>query len=154
MYVGKNGRKIPLDPATELPHDCPMRENTTRILEHRVPAAEVMRVQEEEKKSFDEVADQIRNDHGNETVYDMSRPKPTSTPKQEFVDHTVGTKGLSKVKIFSNETKADTENEYNKFLADNKDKIKTQGAHDHVTNQGEQEPLEFTIYLYYEEVTT
>jgi hypothetical protein len=52
MQVGKNGKKIPLDPATELPHDCPMRDKPS--------------VPKEEKKSFDEVAEQIRNDHGNE----------------------------------------------------------------------------------------
>jgi hypothetical protein len=66
MQVGKNGKKIPLDPATELPHDCPMRDKPSQ------PAP----------KSFDEAAEQIRNDHGNETVYD-------SPPKQEYLDHTL-----------------------------------------------------------------
>ena len=114
MQVGKNGRKIPLDPATELPHDCPMRDK---------PQPPPSTAQKEEKKSFDEVADQIRNDHGNETVYDIIPPKqgpfgPTAIykeakelqagrieaphyvlpaeDKKEFVDHTLGTKGYFK----------------------------------------------------------
>jgi hypothetical protein len=78
MQVGKNGKKIPLDPATELPHDCPMRDKPSQ--QQPYP--------KEEKKSFDEVAEQIRNDHGNETVYD-SPPKPTPAPKQEYLDHTL-----------------------------------------------------------------
>jgi len=95
-----------------------------------------------------------KNDHGNETYSPRVEGKileqgNETTTLKSFVDHTL--KGLSKCKIFSYDSKADTEIEYNKFLAENKDRIKTQGAHDHVTNQGEQEPLRFTIYLYYEE---
>jgi len=131
----KSGRMIPLDPETKKPHECPVEiktdENQTELSK-----------QNEEKLKKNGHA--VETEKGKETHQGF----PISE-KSEYVDHTL--KGLSKVKIFSNETKSDTEIEYNKFLADNKDKIKTQGAHDHVTNQGEQEPLQYTIYLYYEE---
>jgi len=131
MQVGKNGKKIPLDPATELPHDCPMRDKPTTV-------------QKEEKQSFDEVAEQIRNDHGNETVYD-SPPKPT--PKQEYLDHTAGIKGQSKVMIFSSDDADDLRQQYNTFLATNNGKIKTQGAQFQMNDD-----LIFAIALYYEEL--
>jgi len=52
-------------------------ENTTRILEQRIPAAEVMREQEEQK-----------NDHDNENF--STRPIALSTqPMTAFVDHTL-----------------------------------------------------------------
>jgi hypothetical protein len=130
--------------------------------------------------AYDTLGIEDKNDHGNENVFPayttesftsipIAGEKPIVSPpmapkfntdlldtpitpnKTEYVDHTQPTKGQSKVKIFSNETKLDTEIEYNEFLRINNGKIKTQGAHDHVTRPGEEEPLVFTIYLYYEE---
>jgi len=124
MQVGKNGKKIPLDPATELPHDCPMRDKPTTV-------------QKEEKQSFDEVAEQIRNDHGNETVYD-SPPKPT--PKPEYLDHTLPPK--LKLEIFTDPTPEGLKLTYNRFAAEKN----IRWSQSHV--QGSQ----YTIFVWYEEV--
>ena len=75
-------------------------------------------------------------------------PEGDELAKPPYVDHTA--KGVSKVRIFQGEYLAVIEEEYNKFLADNQGKIKTQGAHDHVTR--DEEALVYTIYLYYEEI--
>ena len=83
-----------------------------------------------------------KNDHGNETVYDMA------PPKQQYVDHTV--KGQSKVKIFYSNIASDVEKAYNDFCAQKG--IKGQGAHDHVT-RGTDGGMLYSIFLYYEEVT-
>lgn len=123
-HIGKNGKKIPLDPTTHAPHDCPMRDKPT-------------------SKSFDEVAKELKDDYGNEESKPIS-PKEY-VEKLGYVDHTA--KGISKVKIFSNEDPDIVEDEYNTFLIHAADgKIKVQGAQFHIGGG------EFAIALYYEEV--
>lgn len=63
-----------------------------------------------------------------------------------YVDHTA--KGISKVKIFFGSPE-ETEDDYNKFLADNNGKIKTQGAQFQMNMD---DGLMFAIALYYEEI--
>jgi len=74
-----------------------------------------------------------KNDHGNEETKTISITQP---------------KGRSKVKIFYSDEADYLEEQYNKFLAANNGKIKTQGAQFQMKND-----LVFAIALYYEEVT-
>ena len=102
--------------------------------------------------------EQEKNDHGNESFPPTGAKKILElTPEgmellketeKGYIDHTA--KGASKVAIFSNETKMDTQEAYIEFLRINNGKIKTQGAHDHVTK--DDGDLIYTIYLYYEEI--
>ena len=139
-HIGKNGKKIPLDPTTHAPHDCPMRDKPT-------------------SKSFDEAAKELKDDHGNEDTnpklltesprFVDPEPKPISpkeyVEKLGYVNHTA--KGASKVKIFSDEDPDVVEDEYNTFLIHATDgKIKVQGAQFHIAESY------FAIALYYEEV--
>jgi hypothetical protein len=156
-HIGRNNKKIPLDPATKTPHDCPMREKKLTFSGSTEDTARVVEVD--------------KDDHGNElyeaapdlttgqrplvsTKRAMSPPFNTALLSEsglkEYVDHTA--KGQSKVKIFQGHDHEQVEIDYAKFLYNNKDKIKTQGAHDHVTRSQDIEPLIYIIYLYYEEV--
>lgn len=90
-----------------------------------------------------------KNDHGNESyspkVDVQLPPEQTLYPtKTEYVDHTL--KGQSKVAIIFSDLPSDVQEDYNKFLADNQGKIKTQGAQFQMDNG------KFAIALYYEEV--
>ena len=102
-----------------------------------------------------------KDDHGNELVQDITK---TESPKEMYqrmegktsddltkgyVDHTQPAKGTSKCIIFFSSQPTDVMDEYNQFLANNKDKIKTQGAHDHITK--DDDGMLFSIFLYYEE---
>jgi len=92
-HIGKNGKKIPLDPATHAPHDCPMREKKSFVRQER----------EEDERWTEDV-----DDHGNETVYDMAAPH-----KQEYVDHTQPPK--IKLKILTDPTPEGLALQYNNF---------------------------------------
>jgi len=92
MQVGKNGKKIPLDPATELPHDCPMRDKPSQ------------------PKSFDEVAAQIKDNHGNEDT----GPRPLQMEESpKFVDHTLPKR--LKIKTFTDPTPEGLDLQVNRF---------------------------------------
>lgn len=74
-HIGRNGKKIPLDPDTHAPHDCPMREK-------QPPKSDGV-----DRRSFDEVAQEVKNDHGNE------ESKPVS-PKEYFENKFAGAKKI------------------------------------------------------------
>jgi hypothetical protein len=133
-HIGKNGKKIPLDPATHTPHDCPMREKTAH-------------------GQIDTRGIEDKDDHGNEgfpappeQMKQVDLYLETKGVKPEYVDHTAVTKGQSKVKIFEDRNKDVVEDQYNQFLVQNNGKIKTQGAQFQMTNET------MAIALYYEEV--
>jgi hypothetical protein len=133
-HIGKNGKKIPLDPATKTPHDCPMREK-------KVVFSGSTQTEQHDWKEFAEDKD----DHGNES-YSSPKLPTVSTDKEvftEYVDHTA--KGQSKVKIFSSDNENLLATQYNGWLAENKDKIKVQGG------QFQMVIGRFAIALYYEE---
>lgn len=115
-------------------HDCPKSPYNQQNRNHK-PKQQMIEPTEEEWKNLQ----QEKDNHGNETVYD-------SPPKQEFVDHTAGTKGQSKVKIFLSTIGVNLENAYNDFLRDKNGKIRTQGAQFQMSGDG------FAIALYYEEL--
>jgi hypothetical protein len=108
---------------------------------------------------------EAKNDHGNEltesrqnNAWKTSNVGTNTLSEQEklgYVDHTQQAKGKgqSKTKIFFSEQPDKVTDEYNNFLAQNNGRIRTQGAHDHVTMQQDNDSLMFTIFLYYEEVT-
>jgi len=107
MQIGKNGKKIPLDPATELPHDCPMRDK---------PSQQSQPQPKEEKQSFDEVAEQIRNDHGNEETISVSHgtgKKVLQLHNDKFVDHTL--KPYLKYKTITDPTPEGFDHKLNDF---------------------------------------
>jgi hypothetical protein len=132
-HVGRNGKKIPLDPATKTPHDCPMRNK-------------------EMKLGVDSIAERLeeKDDHGNELDGEMvNRRKGLDLmdhQAEKFVDHTL--KGASKVKIFQGWS-SDVEEQYNEFLA--KNKVKTQGAQFQLISKSDDGAIQATIALYYEE---
>ena len=139
-HIGKNGRKIPLDPFTKQPHDCPMREKKPFERTSALGQAEITKEELEEK-----------DDHGNEPEALSAYNRDTYNPEEvrkNYVDHTQPTKGQSKVKIFEHTHHEEVEAQYNKFLQDNNGKIKTQGAQFHIA------PHTMAIALYYEEVAT
>ena len=115
----------------------------------------------ERRNSFLAMLDMIdteeKDDHGNEemqgfaTTGDKGASLQFSGPALQYVDHTQQAKGLSKVKIFYDILPGVVEEEYNKFLADNQGKIKTQGAQ-FETSREENHKVVFAIALYYEEV--
>jgi hypothetical protein len=130
-HIGKNGKKIPLDPASHSPHDCPMRE-------------------QKKPSTWTEVVDQAegKDDHGNETYDPIKETQRFSNvlsteDKKEYVDHTA--KGQSKLKIFYSDIPSDVEQEYNDFLSKNNGRIKVQGG------QFQSNQNWFAIALYYEE---
>lgn len=139
QFIGKNGRKIPLDPETLTPHDCPMREKKLTFSGSTEDTARVVEVD--------------KDDHGNE-LYEAQPDLTTgqrplvSTKPIEYVDHTA--KGLSKVKIFSSIGPDGAEIDYDKFLFNNQGKIKTQGAQFQMSRD-EDNSVIFAIALYYEE---
>ena len=102
-HIGKNGRKIPLDPFTKQPHDCPMREKKSFVKQER---------------DEDEHWTEDKDDHGNEDVpsYQVKEAAlfKNSEDKKEYVDHTAARP--SKVKIFKG-TVNEVETAYNEFLA-------------------------------------
>ena len=73
-------------------HDCPKSPYNQQNRNHK-PKQQMIEPTEEEWKNLQ----QDKDDHGNETVYDMSPPKP----KQEFVDHTVSIKSHLKYKTIT-----------------------------------------------------
>ena len=79
-----------------------------------------------------------KNDHGNETVYDII------PPKQEFVDHTAGTKGY--FKAFAAPTIDELNEVANSWLRIQNVRFKQWGQLQ-VTKDG------FAIAVYYEEIT-
>jgi hypothetical protein len=134
-HIGKNGKKIPLDPTTRRPHDCPERESpkSTVITAGRVYTQE------------------DKDDHGNEDVfssklYKVQEPANIDNSKTQeikgYVDHTV--KGQSKVKSFSASTTDLLDIMVNDFLKTIGDRFR--GGQFHPTNEG------FAIALYYEEM--
>jgi hypothetical protein len=106
-----------------------MRENTTRILEHRIPAAEVMRGQEEDK-----------DDHGNEETL---QGFPIAE-KKEYVDHTA--KGTPQFKVFSNTSADILTIEGNEWIKTHKDQYQVK-----LIGQLQFDNGTFAIALYYEE---
>jgi|SRR6185503_8397505 len=120
-HIGKNGRKIPLDPATHTPHDCPMRESKVKWDSGMMNTP----LGKEEDK----------DDHGNETVYDITRPKP------EYVDHTQGQK--LKLKTITDPTPEGMDLKYNRFAAEQN----IRWSQSHVTGS------QYTMFVWYEEVT-
>ena len=132
-HIGKNGRKIPLDPFTKQPHDCPMREKRNND------------VQLGQGSHWE----QDKDDHGNEPEALSAYNRDTYNPEEvrkNYLDHTQPTKGQSKVRIFYEADPRTLEEVYNKFLQENSDKIKTQGAQLQINS------IKFAIALYYEEV--
>lgn len=106
---------------------------------------------------FAEVIAEDKDDHGNESYATSSqlltaynKQLLTASDSEKFVDHTAAAKGASKVEIFFG-MPGDVKQDYNEFLKTNNGRIKTQGAHDHVTKDENGEPLLFSIFLYYEE---
>lgn len=98
-----------------------------------------------------------KNDHGNELVespkemYQRMEGKTSDDLiSKDYVDHTQQSKGASKCIIFFSSQPTDVTDEYNQFLAKNKDRIRTQGAHDHITK--DDDGMLFSIFLYYEEI--
>jgi hypothetical protein len=137
-HIGKNGKKIPLDPSTRQPHDCPMREK-------KVTSTVATGTEQHDWKEFAEDKD----DHGNETYDPIKETQRFSNvlsteDKKEYVDHTA--KGQSKLKIFYSDIPSDVEQEYNDFLSKNNGRIKVQGG------QFQSNQNWFAIALYYEEV--
>jgi hypothetical protein len=126
-HIGKNGKKIPLDPATHSPHDCPMREKKQIASGHELDWG-----------PRDAVPVEDKDDHGNE---DTGPRLLEESPR--FVDHTA--KGQSKVKIFYAPGTEVLEEQYNNFLKINNGQIKVQGGQFQIRDGG------FAIALYYEE---
>jgi len=93
-----------------------------------------------------------KNDHGNESfgptaIYKEAKELQAGRIEAPpYVDHTAGTKGQSKVKIFLSTIGVNLENAYNDFLRDKNGKIRTQGAQFQMSGDG------FAIALYYEEL--
>jgi hypothetical protein len=153
-HIGKNGRKIPLDPTTRRPHDCPEREQGQPTQSWQ--KMNVLGDTEPAKNNAD------KDDHGNEsfslnttqfnsklaTASDAEVEKAYQDAKdfKGYVDHTA--KGASKVKIFFDIMPQVVEEDYNKFLAENK--VKTQGAQFQMARD-ETQKVVFAIALYYEE---
>jgi len=137
MQVGKNGRNIPLDPATELPHDCPMRDKPSQ--QQPYP--------KEEKKSFDEVAEQIRNDHGNELKQDTTKSwqhmnvlgDTEAAQNKPYVDHTL--KPELKLKTLTDPTPEGIDLKYNNFAKEHKIRY----SQSHVLGS------QYTVYVWYED---
>jgi len=132
-HIGKNGKKIPLDPATHQPHDCPMREkrNTVDVTVGTL------------------VGQEDKDDHGNEEVQtlrttSLQQATDITNELSKYVDHTA--KGQSKVKIFYAPGTEVLEEQYNNFLKINNGQIKVQGGQFQIRDGG------FAIALYYEEV--
>lgn len=128
-HIGKNGKKIPLDPATHQPHDCPMREKvqTTSF----IPAEE-------------------KNDHGNESFTPTVTGKileqgKETTELKSFVDHTA--KGVPRFIAFES-TSADLLTKHaNDWVDEQGDKIQVK-----LIGQLQVDNGKFAIALYYEEV--
>jgi hypothetical protein len=95
--VGKNGRKIPLDPDTLTPHDCPMREKPTGTAGWAVP--------EEDK-----------DDHGNELDGGTIFKKLLETQAEKYVDHTL--KPELKLKTLIDPTPEGIDLKYNRLAAE------------------------------------
>jgi hypothetical protein len=138
-HIGKNGKKIPLDPTTRRPHDCPEREQGQPTQSWQ--KMNVLGDTEPAKNNAD------KDDHGNESFPPVSSQNYINDhmpkeDKKEYVDHTV--KGASKVKIFAGYPST-VQTGYDAFLAENNGKIRTQGA------QFQMHDGEFAIALYYEE---
>ena len=95
-HIGKNGRKIPLDPATHQPHDCPMRE-----------------------KQFNPQVDTgsgDKDDHGNE---EYGPPPPRLLEESpRFVDHTA--KPTLKIKTITDPNPEGFDLKYNAFAKEHK----------------------------------
>jgi len=138
-HIGKNGRKIPLDPTTRRPHDCPEREKP-RFEDDIKAVSNHPWAREQEDK----------DDHGNEQegISFAVANQGAHLVKAEYVDHTA--KGQSKVRIFWSDLSSQTELEYNEFLKTNNGKIKTQGAQFQINQDSE--GIVFAIALYYEEI--
>jgi len=116
-------------------HDCPKSPYNQQNRNHK-PKQQMIEPTEEEWKNLQ----QEKDDHGNETVYDMSPPKP----KQEFVDHTAGTKGY--FRAFAAPTVDELNKVANGWLDTTPDIRYKQWGQLQVTKDG------FAIALYYEEL--
>jgi hypothetical protein len=163
QHIGRNGKKIPLDPFTKQPHDCPMREKTKFA-------------EEQPTGGFNSNKD----DHGNEdvsgfipTVMDMDQPnqkfdsvkpvyrntftsipvageKPIVSPprfnveKLPFVDHTA--KGTPQFKVFSHTSADILTIEGNEWIKTHKDQYQVK-----LIGQLQFDNGTFAIALYYEE---
>ena len=120
-------------------HDCPKSPYNQNQNRNHKPKQQMIEPTEEEWKNLQ----QEKDDHGNETVYD-SPPKSTTAPKQEFVDHTVGTKGY--FKAFAAPTVDELNKVANGWLDTTPEIRYKQWGQLQVTKDG------FAIALYYEEV--
>jgi hypothetical protein len=112
-------------------HDCPKSPYNQQNRNNK-PKQQMIEPTEQEWKNLQ----QEKDDHGNETVYD-------SPPKQEFVDHTAGTKGY--FKAFTAITVRELNEVANSWLQMQNVRFKQWGQLQ-VTEDG------FAIALYYEEL--
>jgi hypothetical protein len=126
-HIGKNGRKIPLDPTTRRPHDCPERDKPT--VERGNPWA-----------------GQDKNDHGNEQEVSTggidfkALAEKSKTSEDKFVDHTA--KAQLRLKTITDPTPEGMDVKYNKLAAEYNVKF------------SQYHPLGslYTIAVYYEEM--
>ena len=141
-HIGKNGRKIPLDPLTKTPHDCPMREMKTANSPPTQGAVVDLR---------------DKDDHGNEETWVSKEQAQSGTTKTlsnaftnpdrggdairgefKYVDHTL--KPELKLKILVDPTAEGLAKQYNSFEKPIK------------FSQYQLAPSLYTIAVYYEEV--
>lgn len=105
-HIGRNGKKIPLDPETHTPHRCPV---------------DLQEKNDHGNESFVTGSTAIYNE-AKELQDKMLESKPA--------------KGQSKVKIFYAPGTEILEEQYNNFLKINKDQIKVQGGQFQIRDSG------------------
>lgn len=94
-HIGKNGRKIPLDPLTKTPHDCPMREKKFTAGESNQP---------------ERIDVEAKDDHGNEGEWAKAEKEGRVV---DYLDHTL--KPELKLKILVDPTAEGLAEKYNSF---------------------------------------
>lgn len=97
-HIGRNGRKIPLDPHTGEPHDCPMRDKKNL-----------------ERDEYAKWNNEEKDDHGNEsTGLAFATGSSTADVVRTYVDHTKGQKLI--VKTFVDPTPEGLDLQINSFI--------------------------------------